>query len=148
MMTSRFDAKVLATLVMMVIAPCQSRAASRPVRAEVVKCTEASSCVFRIFLGFGATMEQPVKFCNVEPLQQHRDDRARARRARAWTERHLLDAKSITLHIQMSPGCAGNSCELRLFDRLLAWVVADMELVNDRLLAGGLVVSGIMTCKR
>lgn len=125
-----------------------AKAGTVPVKAKVISCSQSTDCLFKISIGFGTTVTQPVHMCGAQPLE-HRNEWVETRAtefARNKVETMLKGAKDVTLFVYVRDNCSGNNCEVRSFDRLLALVNLDGRDVNREVVEQGLAKRGIQQC--
>lgn len=112
-------------------------AGTKGYEAEFVGCHDGDTCRFSIQLGFGVVIEKNIRFCDVDAPEKYADNREPSKLATAWVERKLRSAERIVLQVPYSDRCRGNSCEDTSFERVLAWVIADGEVLNSTIISEG-----------
>ncbi len=125
-----------------------AHAGTKPVKAKYIECIHGDTCTFTMSLGFGVSVTRKIRLCDVQAVGKYRDDASRARGAARWLSSRLARAKNITLHVPYSGQCESNTCEEQSDNLILAWVIADGEVINDALLREGYAIDSPSECRR
>lgn len=116
----------------------------KPYDASYVGCYDGDTCIFQVDLGFEVSINQKVRFCDIDTPEMRGGTeltKAKAAEVRDWLVNELMKAHNIVLMVAQK-----NGREVKTFDRILAWVIADGVELNARMVKLGLAEKSSKTC--